>query len=140
MINSMFGIARSGIEAESRSVEMAAANIAHMNDTIRPANASTGAKRKSGSDSDAYRPGQIARSAQKDGGVRAQPVEKDPPHELSFALSDANADEAGLMARPSLAVENEFVYMMMARRSLHANLTSVRTADAMMGALLNAKI
>ncbi len=140
MINSVFAVARSGIEAESHTAESVAANIAHMNDTIRPAEASTARHRKPAGDSDAYRPQHTARFSDQSGGVRTAPIEQDPPHELSYAPSDPNADENGLVARPSISVENEFVTMMLARRALQANISSVRTADAMLGAVLNAKI
>lgn len=148
---SVIGIAHSGIQAESRAIEQVAANIAHMNDTVRPGDASTGARREFESQADldkkaaeekaeAYVPAYLARWAQKTGGVRAEPVKRDPPHELSFKPDDPNADEDGLVARPSILVENEFAHMMLARRALQANLTSVRTADALTGSVLNAKI
>lgn len=148
---SAIGSALSGIQAEARAVETVAANIAHMNDTIRPGDASTGARREFESQADldkkaaeeraeAYVPAYLARSAQKYGGVRAEPVQKDPPHELSFKPDDPNADEEGLVARPSILIENEFAHMMLARRALQANIASLRTADSLTGTVLNAKI
>lgn len=139
-------IVRSGVDVETRAFGQAAANIAHMNDTIRPADASATVRRNPGQDpdpnkeTDAYQPAYLARIAQKDGGVRAEPVKKDPPHELSFKPDDPNADENGLVARPSIEIENEFVHMMLARRALQANISAVRTADALSGTFLNAKI
>ena len=142
MFSSIASIGYSGLSAESRGVEIAAANIAHVNDTIRPADASTATHHKPESDSDsgAYRPKEVVRSSVASGGVRTDTVEKDPPHELSYAPDDPNADTNGLVARPSVSMENEFVAMIMSHRAFQANLNSVRTADAMTGALLSARI
>jgi flagellar basal-body rod protein FlgC len=138
--SSVFSIGYSGLTAESRGIETAAANIAHVNDTIRPADASTATHQKPESDSDAYRPKEVVRSSSASGGVRTDTVEKDPPHELSYAPNDPSADENGLVARPSINMENEFVAMIMSHRAFQANLKSIRTADAMTGALLSARI
>ncbi|MGH8595354.1 MAG: flagellar basal body rod protein FlgC [Gammaproteobacteria bacterium] len=123
-------------------METAAANIAHVNDTIRPADASTATHQKpeSDPDSDAFRPKEAVRSSLASGGVRTDTIEKDPPHELSYAPDDPHADENGLVARPNINMENEFVAMIMSRRAFQANLKSIRTADAMTGALLSARI
>ena len=140
--SSVFSTAYSGLSAESRGVEIAAANIAHVNDTIRPADASTSSHQKPGSDpdSDAYRPKELVRYSLPGGGVRADTVEKDPPHELFFAPNDPNASADGLVARPSIELESEFVAMIMWHRTFQANLKSIKTAEAMTGALLSARI
>ena len=140
--SSVFSIAYSGLSAESRGAEIAAANIAHANDTIRPADASTATHQKPESDSDsgAYRPKEVVRSSVPGGGVRTDTVERDPPHELSYAPDDPNANENGLVARPNVNFENEFVAMIMSHRAFEANLKSIKTAEAMMGALLSARI
>ena len=142
MFSSIASIGYSGLSAESRGVEIAAANIAHANDTIRPADASTAEHRKpeSDADSDAYRPAELVRSSMPGGGVHAETVAKDPPHELSYAPGDPNADENGLVARPSVDLESEFVAMIMSHRAFQANLKSIKTADAIMGELLSARI
>jgi flagellar basal-body rod protein FlgC len=74
------------------------------------------------------------------GGVRTDTGERDPPHELSYAPNDAKADENGLVARPNVNMENELVAMIMSHRAFQANLKSIKTADAMMGELLSARI
>ena len=140
MIGSAFAIGVSGLEVESRTVEAVASNIANMNDTIRPADASTATHQKPGGNPDVYRPVQVARSSLASGGVRGDMVAVNPPHELSNSPSDPNADANGVVARPNVNLETEFVTMTMSRRTFEANLKSLRTADAMMGALLNAKI
>ena len=139
---SVFSVAYSGLSAESRGVEVAAANIAHANDTIRPVDASTATHQKPESDSDShtYHPKEVVRSSVAGGGVHTDIVERQPPHELSYAPGDPNADGDGLVARPSVSMENEFVAMIMSHRAFQANLNSVRTADAMTGALVSARI
>jgi flagellar basal-body rod protein FlgC len=142
MFSSIASIGYSGLSAESRGVEIAAANIAHVNDTIRPADASTATHGQPESDAnaDAYRPKELVRSSMPGGGVHTDTVDKDPPHELSYAPNDPNADADGLVARPSVNMENEFVAMIMSHRAFQANLKSIKTADAMMGELLSARI
>ena len=140
--SSVFSIGYSGLSAESRGVETAAANIAHVNDTIRPADASTATHQQPQSDSnaDAYRPQDVVRSSVAGGGVRTDTVEREPPHELSYAPNDSHADANGLIARPNVNFENEFVAMIMSHRAFEANLRSIKTADAIMGELLSARI
>jgi len=140
MIGSAFAIGVSGLEVESRTVEAVASNIANMNDTIRPVDASTATHQQLDGNPDVFRPVQISRSSLASGGVHGDTVAINPPHELSYAPDDPNADANGVVARPNVSLENEFVTMMMSHRTFEANLKSVRTADAMMGALLNAKI
>jgi flagellar basal-body rod protein FlgC len=141
MMQPVLNIARSGLDAESRALEVAAANIAHMNDTIRPAEASTAEHRQTAQPGSlAYRPVLAVRSTIPGGGVRSDVIERDPPQELSFSPGDPMADADGVVARPVVNLENEFANMIMSRRAFQANLNSVRTADAMMGALLSARI
>ena len=73
------------------------------------------------------------------GGVRAVVQQTDPPHVAEYDPSDPNADENGMVARPNVNLDTELVNMQQAQTMYSANLKVIRTADDMMGALLDSE-
>jgi flagellar basal-body rod protein FlgC len=132
------GIGVSGVLAAQNRVGLNAANTA---------NQTTSAPRPEGTNRaeqarnyEGYRPARAADSSQATGGgvVSGQSL-VDPSFVLAFEPDNVNADADGIVARPNVDLAQERVDTLSARHSFNANIATIRTADEMMGTLLDIK-
>ena len=136
-----------GLRAATTSLAVSASNIVNMRDSGNLANAQVSAAdrvRENASQpkptEDLYRPLRTDNVTIASGGVRAVVQHTDPPHVADYDPSDPNADDDGLVARPNVDLAAELVNMRQAKTMYSANLKVVRTADDMMGVLLDSKV
>ena len=136
-----------GLKAATTSLAVSASNIVNMRDSGNLANAQVSAadrvRQNAGQPKpteDLYRPLRTDNVTIASGGVRAVVQQTDPPHVAEYDPSDPNADEDGLVARPNVDLAAELVSMRQAKTMYSANLKVIRTADDMMGALLDSKV
>ena len=136
-----------GLKAAATSLAVSASNIVNMRDSGNLANAQVSAadrvRQNAGQPKpteDLYRPLRTDNVTIAGGGVRAVVQQTDPPHVAEYDPSDPNADEDGLVARPNVDLAAELVSMRQAKTMYSANLKVIRTADDMMGALLDSKV
>ena len=136
-----------GLKAAATSLAVSASNIVNMRDSGNLANAQVSAadrvRQNAGQPNpteDLYRPLRTDNVTIAGGGVRAVVQQTDPPHVAEYDPSDPNADEDGLVARPNVDLATELVSMRQAKTMYSANLKVIRTADDMMGALLDSKV
>jgi flagellar basal body rod protein FlgC len=71
------------------------------------------------------------------GGTRAEFVPPSAPHVIVYDPADRLADNDGLVARPNVDYATEFSNMNQAEQAHKANLKTIATENAMIGALLN---
>lgn len=135
-----------GLKAATTSLAAAASNIVNMRDSGNLASAQVSAVdrvRQTANQykpqDDLYRPVRVDNVTVAGGGVRAVVQETDPPHVAEYDPGDPNADENGMVARPNVNLDTELVNMQQAQTMYSANLKVIRTADDMMGALLDSK-
>lgn len=135
-----------GLKAATTSVAAAASNIVNMRDSGNLASAQVSAvervrqtENQYKPQDNLYRPVRVDNVAIASGGVRAVVEETKPPHVAEYDPSDPNADVNGMVARPNVNLGSELVNMQQAKTMFSANLKVIRTADDMMGALLDSK-
>ncbi len=126
---SAFNAGLSGLYAASLRVSVAGENIANVR--------SLGAK--DAADTTGYRPLRVEQLSDGSGGTRAVIQAIDPPSLPSFEPDHPDADASGIVPRPNISLERQFVDMLIGQRSFEANLETIRTADEMLGALLDIK-
>jgi flagellar basal-body rod protein FlgC len=129
-MSSVFDIAVSGLRAQSRRLEVSANNVANLRSLglhPDPAQAKP----------EAFVPERTAFTAAAHGGVEAKTVPVSPPARLSFEPSDPDAGADGLVPRPNVSLEQEFVDQIQALRMYQANVKVIQTQDRMLGALLD---
>ena len=142
---SAINTAVSGLHAASRRVEASASNIANARVSIDPDDARTGDQpRRDQQTQDnppperpVYEPVRVYESAVEGGGVKAEFTPVDPPHVMVHDPDDRLANEDGLVGRPNVDYTREFVNMSQAEHAYKANLKTIATENAMIGALLN---
>ena len=144
---SAIGPALTGLKAATTSVGVSASNIVNMRDSGNLASAQVSAADRVRLNAappqpseDLYRPLRADNIAVAGGGVRAVVQEIDPPHVAEYDPADPSANEDGVVARPNVDLANELVNMTQAKTMFRANLKVIRTADDMMGALLDSKV
>ena len=131
----------SGLHAASRRVEASASNIANARVSIDPDDARTGREpppdRGAAPERPVYEPVRVHESTVEGGGVKAEFTPVDPPHVMVYDPDDRLANEDGLVGRPNVDYAREFVNMNQAEHAYKANLKTIATENAMIGALLN---
>lgn len=144
---SAIGPALTGLKAATTSVAVSASNIVNMRDTGNLANAQVSAADRARLNTappqpseDLYRPFRADNVTIAGGGVRAVVQQTDPPHVAEYDPADPQADADGVVARPNVDLASELVNMTQAKTMFRANLKVIRTADDMMGALLDSKV
>ena len=127
-------IARSGMNAAARRLEVSASNIANIRSTGALPNADgavpAGAPR-------AYVPIMLVQTASADGGTRTAVAAVTPP---VTAVSDPQApfaDPNGLVAAPNVDLSSEIVGQMIASYSFAANAQVIKADDRMTRTLLD---
>jgi len=123
------GISATGLDAESRRMEVIADNVANAHSTAGP-------------DGKTYRRKEVVFTSHLEnaigggnrtlGGVRVSDVIEDPrPLRRDYRPGHPDADSDGFVTMPNVNMVEEMVDMMSASRSYEANLAAVRTAKAM---------
>jgi flagellar basal-body rod protein FlgC len=141
-MSSAISSALSGLHAASRRVEAGAANIANARNSI-PADEARTESRKLPPDppvkpeKPVYEPVRVHQETTEGGGTRAEFVPVDPPHVLVYDPDDRLANDDGVVARPNVDLASEIVEMNQAEHAYKANLKTIATENAMIGALLN---
>ncbi len=129
-MSTVFDIAVSGLRAQSRRLEVSANNVANLRSLglhPDPAQAKP----------EAFVPARTAFTAAAHGGVEAKAVPVSPPAYLAFEPNVPDADRDGLVPRPNVSLEREFVDQIQALRLFQANVQVIQTQDRMLGALLD---
>lgn len=138
-------ISASGLQAATRALEAAAANIANVRSTralsetrVEPVSEA----RRAGGQADRppaepYRPLETVNESLAGGGVRARLREVQPASVPVYEPDDPNADESGVVARPNVDLGHEVLKLRAAQRAYEANLAPIRTQDRMIGSLLD---
>ena len=142
----MFSAINTAVSAASRRVEASASNIANARVSIDPDDARTGdqprwdqqPQNNPPPERPVYEPVRVHESTVEGGGVRAEftPIDP-PPHVLVYDPDDRLANEDGLVGRPNVDYAREFVNKSQAEHAYKANLKTIATEKAMIGALLN---
>ena len=128
-MSSVFSIAASGLAAQSKRLEVTAANVANQRSVApRP-----GAQPQAGE----YVPHQVALSSRAGGGVEAKAVPVSPPSVLVYEPGAPDADADGIVARPNVDLATELVNLLDARRNFQANLKVIQAEDRRLGDLLD---
>ncbi len=122
--------ALSGLTAQAKRLEVSAANVANLYSRgIDPSSKEP--------DPGAYVPQRVVHESMPGGGVRSDTVAVSPPSTLTYRPGSPDADANGLVARPNVALEEEMVIQLQARRAYEANLASLKVGDRMLGELLD---
>lgn len=141
---SAINTAVSGLHAASRRVEASASNIANARVSIDPEDARTGDQPRRDQQAQdnpperpVYEPVRVHDSTVDGGGVRSEFIPVEPPHVMVYDPDDRLANDEGLVGRPNVDYAREFVNMTQAEHAYKANLKTIATENAMIGALLN---
>jgi len=142
---SAINTAVSGLHAASRRVEASASNIANARVSIDPQDTRTGDRPRQeqqpqdrpAPERPVYEPVRVYESTVEGGGVKAEFTPVDPPHVMLYDPDDRLANEDGMVGRPNVDYAREFVNMSQAEHAYKANLKTIATENAMIGALLN---
>ena len=136
--------AMSGLDAASKRIEASASNIANSRNSIAREEARVDAsppprERRDPPlrDPPLYEPVRVYQDSVEGGGTRAEFVPINPPHVIVYDPGDRVADDDGLVARPNVDFATEFSNMTQAEHAYKANLKTIATENAMIGALLN---
>ena len=136
---SSFGISLSGLTAARARFEAAARNIAGARSAGVPAGSGTESATRQG----AYRPVRVHQTAEPGGGTRAVVVPVEPATVAVFDPHNAGAGEDGTVQNPKVSLDpnvslaSEFVDAKVATLAYKANLATWRTADEMLGELMD---
>lgn len=126
----VFDIAVSGLKAQSRRLEISAANVANVLSLgvhPDPALASP----------DGFAPQSTVFTAQESGGVTATASPILPAAFLAYQPDNPNADPDGMVPMPNVSLEREVVEQILALRMFQANVKTIQAQDRMLGALLD---
>ena len=120
----------SSLAAQTHTLAVSAANIAN----IRSLGLNLDGSDPTGR---AYVPQRVQQTSGPSGVVRstAQPIS--PPSVLAFEPGDPAADPDGLVPRPNVSLEEEFVVQIQAKLAYKANLAALKTQDEVLGELLD---
>lgn len=134
-------ISVSGLRAAALSVEASASNVANARTAGRISDAKLGPG-PSGQASieppaTGYRPVRVSQQSVEPAGVRATLEHVDPPQVAAYDPTNPMADDQGMVALPRVAIENEVVNLIQAKRAYEANLKVIATEDKMTGSLLD---
>ena len=136
-------VAISGMNAASKRVEVAAANIVNAHDTApqrkEPVKPVGGAAQAAPKDDGLYRPHRVLQSTVEGGGTRAHVVEKDPARHTDYAPDEPMANEQGLVDRPNVDIASELVDTMLAQRAYEAAIKAVQARDHILGITIDAR-
>lgn len=134
-----------GAKAATTAVATVASNVANARNASRVEDAAVkaadqarrndGMPRQSGDE--LYRPVRADNVMVAAGGVRAVVREYSPPHVVEFDPGNPAADADGTVARPNVDLADQMVRLRQARHMYNANLKTIKTADDMMGYLLD---
>lgn len=120
---SAMSIARSGLDAATRRLEVSASNIANLR-TTGPVPGADGT-------TTAYRALEVRQTATPGGGVDARVVPRSPGWTIEPGIGDPNADENGLVAAPNVDLVTETTDLLMARIGYAAAAKVMKVADEM---------
>ena len=120
---SAMSIARSGLDAATRRLEVSASNIANVG-TTGPVPGADGT-------TTAYRAATVRQTDTPGGGVRTEVVLRNPGWSIGPGPGDPNADERGLVAAPIVDLVTETSDLLMARIGYAAAAEVMKVADDM---------
>ena len=120
---SAMSIARSGLDAATRRLEVSASNIANLR-TTGPAPGADGT-------TTAYRALTVRQTDATGGGVLSEIVPRDPGWTVEPGPGDPNADARGLVAAPNVDLVTETSDLLMARIGYAAAAEVMKVADDM---------
>lgn len=120
---SAMSVARSGLDAATRRLEVAASNIAN----LRTTGAVPGADGVTG----AYRALEVRQTSAQGGGVETRVVARSPAWTVEPGPGDPNANENGLVAAPNVDVVVDATDLLMARIGYAAAAKVIEVADDM---------
>jgi flagellar basal-body rod protein FlgC len=133
---SISSIARSGIEASFRRLDVSASNVA--NELSFGAIPDENGKVPPGTPR-AYVPLQLVQAESAGGGVRTSVVAVTPSTIATFDPNAPFSNADGLVAAPNVDLAQEFASQLIAKYSLAANVKVMQTNDQMEKALLDVK-
>ena len=141
----IFKIPISGMTAAVRRTEAAASNIANAGSTTSlDAVAEVAPSNPVRSDLDdmyaGYRPVRIQQTSAAGGGTEAVAKPVDPAFVRDYEPDHPDADEDGIVKRPNVSLEGEFVELKRAQHAYEANLRVVKVLDGMLGTLFDSKV
>ena len=129
-MSSVFNIAVSGLQAQSRRLEVSADNVANVSSLgVHP---DTQLAKPEG-----FAPQHTVFTSQVLGGVAASTTPITPAAYLSYQPDHPGADPDGLVPLPNVSLEREMVDQIQALRLFQANVATIQTQDRMMGTLLD---
>lgn len=131
-----FGIALSGLQAQSSRVLASAANLAGQQSRGALPDASGAVP---AGQPEAYQPVASVQTASGVNGTRATLQAVNPAYIAQYEPDASYANAEGLVAAPNVDDAAQMVTMMTAHRSYQANLAVMRTTDEMLGSLLRLK-
>ena len=131
-MNTIMGIAASGLQAAAKRLQVSASNIANM--------ANRGAVTADGTaegtaDTGLYRPGQVVQVATAGGGVRAFARPVDP----AFHIVPDPSGHGGRVAMPNVDLAEQTVEMIVAKSAYKANAAVIEVARELDDVLLDIK-
>ncbi len=148
-----FSTSLSGISAASQRVAVASDNISNLRSTAvtradaaggqrdAPNAPSTGGAENTGARNDVedprFAPRQVVQTTREGGGTVARTREVEPPSVDRFEPTAPDADEAGVVQRPNVAIERELAELTQSQRAFEASLTALDTTDKMLGRLID---
>ena len=132
MVNAIH-IALSGLLAQGRRLPASAENIVNISTT-------GSVPTEKNPESNGYKALEVNISSLsingEGSGITTEVVKKDS-YALTYDPSSTYANEEGYIASPDINLENELVTMMTAKLAYEANIKTIKTADEMMGELLD---
>lgn len=128
-----FHTAASGMAAASARASTVAANIVNVLSAGTLASDVLSAQR-------AYRPQSALTTSSVHGGVRTATLPRTPATVLLYDPDHPSADKNGMTAYPNVSPEQEAIEMMLAAHAYKANARILKTADEMLGALIDRRL
>ncbi len=113
--------ALSGLQAASTRLNVSANNVANAASTS----------------GEVYKAQRVEQTSVQEGGVKAQVQPKTPATVQYFDQNNAAANEEGVAEYPNVSLEEEVINQQIAGYDFKANLSVIRTADEMLGNLLD---
>ena len=129
---SIFGVAGSGISAQSQRLNVVASNLANVDAVAGP-------------DGKAYKARQVVFQTSPMGpdssaGVRVQSIkEDDTPGRRIHDPSHPSADAEGYVTHSNVSAVDEMVNMIVGQRAYEVNSKSIQTSDSMLGIAVQLK-
>ncbi len=132
-MSNIIGIALSGLNAATTRVAVASNNIVNAR--------SLGATDKPGdtvaAKSGGFRPQRVDQVSNGQGGALALTRGIDPASFQSFEPGSPEADANGVVPRPNVSLENQFMEITLAKRAYQASIRVIEVADAMLSELID---